>query len=349
MTKSENKKILVLALSGIGNFLMQSPALTALKKAYPGSHITVWVAPRGTRILAENHPAVDEVIEEPIKRSFMQHLSLVRRLRRERFNIGIVLSPGQLIKSAAYLWLAGIPQRISHQYPLGNNPHSHFLLTVAIPEEEGLHDIEQNLRLLEPLGIKAEPKYYELSIPEKNKQEAGRWLAKHPLAADKKFVGFHLGSAPDFPWKRWPIQNFIAVGKKIITKQNMYILLFGGSDEKELKEKAKSQLGENATNVDIDLLTTAALIQHCTLFLSNDSGLMHLAAAVGVKTFGLFGPTDERKTGPRGPQSFIIRAPGTAPAYNTEKNYFLGNEPYQSMRAITPDLVLDKIPHAVSQ
>ena len=341
---SSPQRILCLALSGIGNYLMQSPVFAAIKRRYPGSHLTVWVAPRGTRAFAEQNLHLDDIIESPIKLSPLGHLRLVHRLTRGSFDTGIVLSPGQLWKSAAYLYLAGIPQRIGNAYPFRGNRRSTFLLTDAIPEINGLHDIEQNLRLLDPLGIKeATVTNYDLAIAPTFEQQAQQLLNAMNISTDRKLVGFHMGSAPDFVWKRWPLENFITVARKMIEDFDSHILLFGDESERAQNEQVARALGAHVKVISSDLLTCAAVMKGCRIFLANDSGLMHVAAAVGTRTFGLFGPTDERHTGPRGKHSAIIRAPGTVAVYHTEKNYTVGQSVHPSMRAITPALVLHHI------
>ena len=340
---NEPKTILILSLSGIGNFIMQSPVFEAIKKNYPNAHVTVWVAPRGTKELAENNKYIDEVIQAPIKNPALRHFTQIRKIQQTNADIGIVLSPGQLWKSSAYLYLAGIKQRIGNTYPFRGNKESAFLLTDAIKEQENMHDIEQNLKLLKPLNISHTTTNYSIDIPENAKIKAHEIINNLPIPNNKKLIGLHAGSANDFKWKRWPKENFVEVGKTLIQQYNAHILIFGGQDEKEIKEYIKQELGNNASIIKENLLTTAAIMKKCTIFLSNDSGMMHLAAATGIKTFGLFGPTDERKTGPRGEQSFVIRAPNTKPIYDTEKNYTLGEEPHKSILAITPKQVLDTI------
>lgn len=351
MRSSEEKKVLFLALSGIGNFLMQSPTIQALKSAHPEWHVTVWVAPRGTRALAEADSTIDKVIEAPIKFT-TQHFRLVHRLAREHFEIGIVLSPGQLWKSAAHLYLAGVRQRIGHRYPFAGSNKSNFLLTDAVEEKLQTHDIEQNLALLAPLGIDVaafQNQPYALEIPERNRAAAKELLTKLPVQNETMRVGFHAGSAPNFLWKRWPAERFIAVGRELITRRGAHILLFGDEAEHDLNKEVQRGLGERATIITSDLLTTAAVIADCDLFLSNDSGLMHAAVAVGVLTFGLFGPTDERETGPRGQRSHVIRAVGTTPAYHTEKNPTLGVSSHESMLNLTPGHVLATLDSVLSK
>jgi ADP-heptose:LPS heptosyltransferase len=340
--KNSQPRILFLALSGIGNFIMQSPTFSALKKAWPNSHIAVWVAPRGTKILAENNEYIDEVIEATDKNSIVGHLKMTRQLYSKRFTHGIALSPGQLIKGATYLYLSGIPTRIGHSYPLGSNPHSSFLLTHSIPENPAIHDIEQNLNLLAPLEINTQAPYYTVSIPAEAQRKAAQLVDSYNLPISS-LIGIHTGSAPNFLWKRWPLENFATVAKKVIDTQKAHILLFGGPDEKTQNETLQKMIGDHCTIIQSDLLTTAAIMQKCQYVLANDSGLMHLAAAAGVKTFGLFGPTNEKQTGPRGPQSHIIRATNTEPVYHTEKNHFLGDKPHSTILDITPELVLQQL------
>ncbi len=346
MKNSEHKKVLFLGLSGIGNLVMQLPTIRELKKAHPAWHITLAVAPRGTRALAEAEPSIDEVIEIHTKASLSTHAKQVLQLRKRHFDIGIVLSPGQLLKSAAYLRFAGIPMRIGNTYPLQNNQHSQLFLTDTVREDPNLHDIEQNIRLLEHLGIQPAPvPYYSLTIPEENKQEAEKITKSLPSGAS--YVGMHAGCAPGFEWKRWPLERFAEVAKKLIEDHpDVRILVFGGKDEEKQNQDLVQMINTDskiASIVSAPLLTTAAVMQTCRLFLSNDSGLMHIAAALNVPTIGLFGPTDETHTGPRGKNSFTLRASDTASVYNTEQAYSFGSTSHESMLGISPQLVFDKI------
>ena len=413
LSKGE-KSVLFLSLSGIGNLLMQLPTIEALKKARPNWHITVWVAPRGTKAIAESQPYIDAVIEMPVSPPYqggagggvVQHIRNIIALRKHRFDIGVVLSPGQLIKSALYLKLADIPIRIGNSYPYKGNSSASNFLTHTIDEQENLHDIEQNLRLLEPLGINPTPApYYSLQIPEQNIEEASNFLpsyegrrggverdvptpSRSPLYKGEKstYIGIHAGCAKGFEFKQWPLERFAEVAKSLMQKNpNTKFLIFGGKDEEDQKQELVGMInsyfspsyegepacpagrregvvtsehtptsassgdsplskGEKfAISISAPLLTTAAIIQHCNLFISNDSGLMHIAAAVGTPTIGIFGPIDEALTGPRGPQSTVVRALGTTPVYKTENRISLGVSPHASLLAITPQMVLDKI------
>lgn len=338
------KRVLFLALSGIGNYLIQAPTIAAYKKEHPQSEITVWVAPRGSKAIAEIDPNVTHVIEAPIRRSLLFNGLHIWRLARRKFDIAIMLSPGQLWKGSVFMFCAFINIRIAHRYPHLGNPESSFLLTAATPELPHVHDIEQNLELLGQLGIdRGAYKYQPYSLPPLpplSVQQGERIIARLTRKPNQLLVGIHPGSAPQFHWKRWPSEHFITTAKEIIIQHQAFILIFGGPAEQSLAADIQRKIGREATVITAPLLTTAAILKHCSLMISNDSGLMHLAAASGIPTIGLFGPTDEELTGPRGTNSRALRAPGTKPIYNTEDNFDLGKDSHESLQALKPDAVL---------
>jgi lipopolysaccharide heptosyltransferase II len=347
---NNSPRILCLSLSGIGNYLMHSPAIAALKSHYPDSHLTVWVAPRGTRALAANDSNVDEVIENPLQLPIYRHIKLTARLFRPRYDLALMFSPGQRWKGAAYMFLAGIKKRIAHPYPFRGNPNSSFLLTDSLPENPQLHDIDQNLNLLQPLAIvNPRPATYNLQPSSKDNQRAQQLLSSFRLPNNTTLIGLHPGSASDYKWKRWPADNFSQLAAMLIEKTRASILLFGGAGEESLKKYIKSQIirelpasRDNIHIINTSLLTAAALMKACQLVIANDSGLMHLAAAAGAPVLGLFGPTNENKVGPRGPQSSTLRAPGTFPVYDINHNQRLGKKSHHSLRALPVANVLQK-------
>lgn len=346
-SKLDATNILILALSGIGNLLMQLPAIEALKKERPRWRITVWLAPRGTKPLLTRRPAVSNIIEGKIKRGPLGHLAFATRLRQVRPDIAIMLSPGQLWKGALYMAASGARERIAHSYPHLGQSASHFLLTKSQPEAGELHDIEQNLKLLELLDISIDQyigRIYSFVPPADAVERASKIINQLGLHSDQTIIGLHAGSAGDFLWKRWPLPNFVRVGQALINNHHAHLLLFSGPAEHLITKDLQAKLGTRHTSlVHTDILTTAALMKRCHLFLANDSGLMHLAAACGVRTVGIFGPTDEAKTGPRGPNSHVIRAAGTKPSYDTETNFNLGSQPHPTLTALTPAAVLGNL------
>lgn len=340
--------VLLLALSGIGNLLMQSPTIAALHAVHPEWPLTVWVAPRGTKALAQQLPGIARVIEAPMRRSLWRNARQVWRLSQGKYTTGIMLSPGQLWKGSAYMFLAGIDQRIGHTYPHLGNEHSPFLLTNAVPEDPALHDIEQNLTLLKPLGVDVSSWWdqpYTFTPSPQARKQADVFFANLKLSHNPTLIAIHAGSAPDFEWKRWPLERFATVAKALSNTRPIHVLIVGGPDEARDKTELRRLIGTTHSSIVAEnLLTTAAILERCAAVISNDSGIMHLAAAVGAPTFGLFGPTNEVHTGPRGPHSLVIRAAGTVPVYHTEHNYLPTKDGcHKTLLALTPDTVATTI------
>jgi len=343
---NDRPNFLFVSLSGIGNFIMQSPAFSAVKEQHPKSHITVWVALRNTAPLAKANPHIDRVIKAPIKRSLLGHLSQIIKFRRSHFDVGVVLHPGQLWKSALYLQLAGIPQRIGLRYPHLGNPDSSLFLSETHSLNESLHDTSLNLSLLQTLNIKSHssPPSYHLAIPKQHQNQAQKILYNLSLAPDKVLVGIHPGSASHFQWKRWPLANFTKTCQHLIKKHDAHLLIFGGPSELKPMKDLRNSIGKHHTSlISNKLLTSAALIGQCHFFLSNDSGLMHIAAALQVPTLGIFGPTSEKRTGPLGPHAHTIRATRSAPVYDVNNNSDFGTAPHPTLTELTPESVIAKL------
>ena len=135
-------------------------------------------------------------------------------------------------------------------------------------------------------------------------------------------VGFHPGSFPDMKYKRWAPEKYAELGNFLCEKFNASIMIFGSSEEQDISEKILKLMRYPPiiTTGKTTLRQAAAIIEKCDLFVSNDTGLMHIAAALNVPTIGIFGPTDPRKNSPRGKNTtFIWKNFPCSPCYNTEK------------------------------
>jgi heptosyltransferase-2 len=222
-----------------------------------------------------------------------------------------------------------------------------MFLTHTLNLKHGCHDIEQNQSLLKPLHISPPPGIlpYYLTIPRPNSAQSEAVInAIRSKSKSPTFIGLHPGSAPNYSWKRWPVKNFATLGKNLVKKHNAHILIFGNSSEVKNMKALRHAIGRNNSSIITNkLLTAAAIIKHCQMFISNDSGLMHISSALDIPTIGLFGPTDENKTGPRGKNSIAIRAANTKPVYDVNKSYDIGIEPHSTMLALKPDQVLQSV------
>jgi heptosyltransferase-2 len=165
-----------------------------------------------------------------------------------------------------------------------------------------------------PLSVDTDNVDKSLSIyPEKDYEDfACGYLAGLDIKNDDLLVGMHPGSSEKFGMinRRWPVRYFAKLADMIIDKKKAKILVFGGPKEENLRNKLK-ELCKNKNDViivsSLGIDQVASLIKKCNLFISNDSGLMHLAAIQDIRTVGIFGPADPRRTGPYGNKHMVIR------------------------------------------
>lgn len=338
-------RILILSLSGIGNLLMQTPLIRRIKEVVPSAEISVMVAPRGTSDVLRTNPFVSNVFIGQPKPSFRQWLNITGTIQKNNFDTGIVTFPGQLIASSSMLFFGMVKNKIGHNYNYKLLKNSRLFLNHGIPVKP-VHDVEQNLNLLSPLRIAtaAEKTEYDFPLSKEDYQNAEKYLFERGITSIN-LIGIHPGTNKDLVYKRWPEDRWSVLADKLTEQYGAEVLIFGGPDEKHLKNIIAQKMRQKSHTVDLPLRATAALMSKCRLFVSNDSGLMHIAVSQKVPTFGLFGPTDERRTAPWGKFGHVIRAEGTKPNYNVANLKEISKEqkPDNSLLSLGVDYVFRSI------
>jgi lipopolysaccharide heptosyltransferase II len=183
-----------------------------------------------------------------------------------------------------------------------------------VTEDEGLHNGEEDLRLLHFLGIReGKPYPMEIYLTEEENSFARHWLEERRVHK-KCFFGFHPGTSTfkNHAGKRWSERSFAALIDVIAAEVPASVfLIFGGPEERKLRETIVSQVSAKERVISVDFVTVrqaAALMKKCSLFVSNDSGPMHMAAACGVPTVAIFGPTNPVWLRPWGVRHEVVRA-----------------------------------------
>jgi heptosyltransferase-2 len=271
------RSILFIALQGLGNVLLVEPALAACRERYSGARITLLVRTRSHGALLADHPAVRDIV--PFRRPNLW------RLRRRRFDLSYTCFPANDWRFEAVTRLIAAGQRVGHAYPLHRALHVPGAYTQRVPVE-AVDDVQQNLNLVGP------------DLP---------YRAPHlnvvPVGRNGPVLGVHPGSSHSrlMALKRWPAGHFRAViDRALATLPELTVWLFAGpEDEAEAAAIAADTEPRLEVVRGVSIVETAQRIAACNAFLSNDSGLMHVAAACGVPTVALFGPTDPRRTAPR--------------------------------------------------
>jgi heptosyltransferase-2 len=281
-------KILVISLAGIGDTLIATPLLRELRANFPGATIDVLAMWPGAKDLLENNPHVNRVFQKNfLKTGKFETLKFLWSLRRERYQLSVNTHPQSRIHYRIAAFLAGAPVRISHEYD-GFSRLDRWLVTGTLPQDYARHSIENNFDVLPLIGAQKKIAAHEMEIFLTAGEEkfAADFLARHKLTG-QKILGLHVGSGgtKNLPLKRWPLKNYAGLVRKLNKERpDIRVLLFGGPEETKDHEVVLAQSDRDLTleAKTKNLRETAALMKHCSAFLSVDTALMHLAAALKI-------------------------------------------------------------------
>jgi len=306
-------KILVLPSFGIGDTLLLTPALRLLRKKLVNSKITLISMFKTTYEVIRNIPYVNEIIFFPFfEKGRWESLKFVIGLRK-KFDVSINFYPSNRIHYNIIAFLVGAEMRIGHRYIKHNIRSLNFLKNKTIKEDPEKHAVIENLDLLKFLDIEHKTEdtdtslYYKI---EDDEMKQSLDFLKEMGLEKKKLIGFHPGSSvyKNHIKKRWPVKKFAQLAENLLREvENSAILLFGGGEDRDAKEGIKNLVKRGVYDISMkNIRETAAIMAHCKVFVTNDSGLMHLAAALSIRTVALFGPTNPRWVGPWGVENKII-------------------------------------------
>lgn len=297
------QKILVVVTSGIGNMILFVPTLHELRQKFPRSHIALLVEPRGTKEILQGCPYINRVIVKEFGNR-IQRWKLVRDLHKQKYGMVIVSFTSQNFDNVFLSSLTGAPVRIGYEVEGYGSFFTH-----RIQLAQGKHEVECNLDSLRAIGLSLpeERKNLELWLTQQERENAAK-IVQTLAGQGNALVGFHPGSYPDLAYKRWPMAKFAKLGEALVEKYHAQILFFGSKEEVEISKQI-SKLMRNKPVVltgELSLRESVAVIERCALFISNDSGLMHVAAALGVPVVGIFGPTIASKNAPYGEEGKCV-------------------------------------------
>jgi len=346
--KVRQQNILVFCFPGIGDALMSSPMISYLKKSRPCSQITVVTMIRAVESVFENDSNVDEVVHVPLYRgSFYRSIIELYRLRKKRFDISILPIPAYRREYQIFSFLVGARRRISHSFQTGQFRELHFLQTTRVMWDEKLHNVENNIRLLEPLGIDVHSKpselEYDFNLSLVSKNEGSAFFSELGWKPDN-VIAFLPGSnrSPFALMKRWPIENWLTLAHQINHRSGHSILVILGPEENDLAGTFQAQNKCNWLRVvepnSISLCCGIINLVHSVV--GNDNGIAHLAVAMQKPTLTLFAPTNPDWTRPWGRTSHVIQAPEFEPWHRYELKRGVPAGVVSGMDKITVDFVL---------
>ncbi|MGD9723854.1 MAG: glycosyltransferase family 9 protein [Pirellulales bacterium] len=300
-TSQRHPRILIVRLSAIGDVVHGLPVLCALRAAYPQAFLA-WVVEGRTAEILRCHPALDELIVVPrgwLKRA-REVWTLARTLRRLEFDTAIDVQG--LTKSAVAARLSGAKRRVGFDGVDGREVSRWLNNRLVLPA--ATHVVDRNLELLRALDIDRPQARFDLTVPPADHAAADRLLEGLSLAGP--FAVINPGAG--WPSKLWPAERFAAVAHRLGQSRGVpSLVVWAGAQERAAAEQIVAASGSWAKMAPpTSLGELVAIARRATLFLSSDTGPLHLAAAVGTPCVGLFGPMPAERNGPYGPGHIAV-------------------------------------------
>ncbi|HUE37836.1 MAG TPA: glycosyltransferase family 9 protein [Candidatus Acidoferrum sp.] len=310
--------ILVISLAGIGDTLFATPLIHELRANFPQATIDAFVRWPGAKGLLENNPRLNSVYQRDIAtESKISALRFLLSLRRNRYDVSLNTHPQSNRLYRAVARVIGAPVRISHEYEC-SGALDRLLVNETILQDYSRHAVENNLAFLNFLD--AAPKLpehrYELFLTDTERVWAENYVAQQKLQS-RSMLGIHVGSGgtKNLALRRWPLENYIELVRRLREKKpELAVLFFGGPEEQSDHEKIQAMTGGGNLFFPKtqNLRQAGALIGKCRLFLSVDTSLMHIAAAMRVKQVVIETPTWNKPIEPYENPFTLVKNPAVA-------------------------------------
>jgi ADP-heptose:LPS heptosyltransferase len=288
-TRRSRMKILVIAMSGIGDTLIATPLLHELRANFPDAQIDVLAMWAGARDLLEGNPHINRVHQKNIiKEGVLSSMPFLFQLRRERYDVSLNAHTQGRWAYRAVAAFIGAKRRVGHIYDNANWLDRNWFMHAMVAEDYTVHSIENNNRLLPLIGARPMLASHEMELflTPAEEQFALEFVTPNQLSS-RPVLGVHVGSGgtKNLALKRWPLAHYIELFKRLTAAQpQLAVLLFGGPEERESHTRIRTEVA--SANILVpetpNLRQAAALMKHCHAFLSVDTALMHLAAALKV-------------------------------------------------------------------
>ncbi|MBI5197558.1 MAG: lipopolysaccharide heptosyltransferase II, partial [Nitrospirae bacterium] len=305
---SEKKRILVIKPSSLGDILHGLPVLSALRERWPQARIS-WVVKEQWADILQGHPYIDELILLKKNSLTSGFRAFRKRLRQGRYDLAIDLQG--LFRSGLIASLSGAPIRLGFA---NAREMATVFYTHRLNISRDLHAVQRNLDLMALIGWKPSERFqgpafthFPLFVGLEASRRVADFLNRH-LKREGPLIVILPGSRWDK--KRWPARNFAHLGTLLNEELKADIILLGAPQEVPLIQEIQGGLkGPSLKVTDFTLREMVSLLSRADLLVTNDSGPMHAAAAVGTSVVALFGPTDPGRTGPYGQAAHVIQKP----------------------------------------
>jgi heptosyltransferase III len=311
-------RILVFRIGELGDTLIALPALRAIRQAFPSAHVALLgnADDRGRHVTPQQILPDDGLIDNWIsypsdsQSGFADRVRLLAKLRRGHYDKLVYLAPRirsrhDVHRDLFFFRLAGLTEVI------GRNGFSSLPRTLGAPLAKVEHEADHLLHRLSLAGIPVPAPggaSFTLNFSEEEKRKAGSWWRENmPVFEGNQAVGFGPGSK--WPSKVWPEERFLAVGKQLIKSRNVFPVVFGGPEDRDLGNRLLHGWGRGANAAgELSVRHAAIALSRCQIYVGNDTGTMHLAASVGTPCVAIMSALDwPGHWNPYGPGHTVLR------------------------------------------
>lgn len=297
---SDFRNILAIQLWGLGETILTLPAIEALRQKYKKSRIDVLVTDRNKEVYFKNRD-IDNV-----RVLGLNPISIILFVLGNFKKYNLVVDMEEYLNVSSIIAFFIGKRRIGFSHGVRSN-----LYTDKVYYNDKQHAVYAFLDLLKPLGIKKKTcRLNKLNYSANDKKNADSLLKKFSIGKKDFVVGFGVGAAESAKSRMWPKERFAKVADYLIKKYRAKIILIGNNEEKKFINELQNLMKNNGSSFNVAGLINVGemfyLISLCRLFIGNDSGPMHVAAAQGVKTIGLFGCNLPVRFGPFGKNSYYL-------------------------------------------
>ena len=330
MLKSEQiKRILIIRLAPLGETVLTTPIIRALRQHFREAHIAYMVAPTREDLVSAN-PHLNEVITYQASVP-----KLIYQIARRKFQMVIILQP--TFRLVLHAFLARIPFRVGFETNTGGKK----LLSLAVPNNTSQHETQRYLDVVRALGVKVVDDEPEVFVDEAGIAWVNNFLENQKLDDNKPIMGLNPGAATTY--RRWHAANFAVLGDLLHETYDAHIVITTGPREGALANQVAAQMSHSPIIVNqATPMQLAALLQRCNLYISNDTGPMHLSTAVKTPTIALFGASNLIQWAPPWDKHAVVARKGCElmKTLSSKEWDAYTDRARENLAAITPDAVM---------
>ncbi len=299
--RESTRSVLVISLKRVGDAVLSIPAFRAIKQNLPKCQVTVFADAYIMDIL-EEIPYVDAVVPYSKRSTFLEKAKSVRKLSYNSFDLAVDLTCDYTFEGALWTWLSRAKFRVGYDiWERG------FLFNLPVQHDKGpVHAIDEISNIVKKIGLETKDKTLKIKPSKEARDAVQKFLREKGIKNRGPIIGIHPGGY--YLTQRWLSERFAEVADNAVEKHSAHIVLMGGSEEEEIIQQIKTQrIHPSIVFFNQPLGDLLALIQSCRLLICNNSGPLHMAAALGTPTVSTMGPTIPERWWPQGEDHVVLR------------------------------------------